>query len=344
MRAVFIHGAHDLRIADIADGEMGSSDVVVAIKAAGICGSDLHYYLHGGFGPIRLKEPLILGHELAGEIVALGADVSGLAIGSRVAINPTRPCGKCSFCKKAQYRHCTEMRFFGSAMRFPHVQGGFRERLVVPAAQIFPIGDGISLEEAALAEPLAVCVHAARRGEVGFGSRVLVTGCGPIGILCVAIAKLAGAAEIVATDVSDYPLELARQMGADTVINVAREPEKLAAFNENRGQFDVLLEASANEAAIRTAIEALRPCAIAVQVGLGGSIPIPINALVAKEIDLRGTFRFDAEFGEAVDIINRRVLDLRPLITKVMPFDDVQAAFELAADRNKAMKVQLAFS
>src|SRR5690606_30409896 len=132
------------------------------------------------------------------------------------------------------YRHCVDMRFFGSAMRFPHVQGGFRETVVVPAAQIFPIADGVSLEEAALAEPLSVCLHAARRGKLDFGRRVLVTGCGPIGTLCIALARLAGAAEIVATDVSDFPLALARRMGADQAINVAREPEKLAAYNENK--------------------------------------------------------------------------------------------------------------
>lgn len=343
MRAVFIHAEKDLRIEEIPETDVGPDDVAVRIRAGGICGSDLHYYLHGGFGTVRLKEPMILGHEIAGEVVAVGANVTGLKPGIRAAVNPSRPCYKCHFCRRAEYRHCVDMRFFGSAMRFPHVQGGFRETVVVPAAQIFPIADGVSLEEAALAEPLSVCLHAARRGKLDFGRRVLVTGCGPIGTLCIALARLAGAAEIVATDVSDFPLALARRMGADQAINVAREPEKLAAYNENKGSFDLLFEASGNEAALRTAIDALRPGAVAVQIGLGGSIPAPNNALVAKEIELRGTFRFDVEFGEAVDLINRRIIDFRPLITKVLPFTDAVNAFDLAANRNAAMKVQLSF-
>lgn len=343
MRALYIHGARDLRLSEIPQAEIEPDEVAVRIKAAGICGSDLHYYLHGGFGPVRLKEPLILGHEMAGEILACGAAVHELKVGMRVAINPSRPCHQCRYCRKGQHRHCTDMRFFGSALRFPHIQGGFREILSVPAAQIFPIGEALTFEEAALAEPLAVCLHAARRAELALGQRVLVTGCGPIGILCVALARLAGAAEIVATDISDFPLALARDVGADICINVAENPERLAAYGADKGKFDVLFEASGNEAAIGSGFEVLRPCAIAVQVGLGGSIPIPINALVAKEIDLRGTFRFDEEFGEAVDLLNAKALDCRPLVTQVMPFIDAAKAFELASDRRAAIKVQLSF-
>ncbi|WP_457940379.1 L-idonate 5-dehydrogenase [Mesorhizobium sp. 10J20-29] len=343
MRAVFIHAAKDIRIAEIPESSVGPYDVAVRIRAAGICGSDLHYYLHGGFGPIRLQEPLILGHEMSGEVVSLGSSVSNLAVGARVAINPSQPCYRCHFCLRAEYRHCSDMRFFGSAMRFPHVQGGFRETLIVPARQAYPIDDDVSFEEAALGEPLAVCLHAARRAQLGFGQKVLVTGCGPIGTLCIALARLAGAQEIVATDVSDFPLELARRMGADRTINVASNPDGLAPYNENKGKFDVLFEASANESAIKAGIDAVRPGGVVVQLGLGGSIPIPINSLVAKEIEFRGTFRFDREFGEAVDMINSRVIDIASLITTVLPFTEAPHAFELAADRRAAMKVQLSF-
>ncbi len=143
MRALYIHGEKDLRLQEIPDAVIGADEVAVRIKAAGICGSDLHYYLHGGFGPVRLKEPLILGHEIAGEVASVGAGVRDVMPGMRVAIDPSRPCRQCDYCRKAQYRHCTEMRFFGSALRFPHVQGGFREVLAVPAAQVFPISDAL---------------------------------------------------------------------------------------------------------------------------------------------------------------------------------------------------------
>lgn len=344
MRAVVIHAPKDLRIDDVAEPAVGPGEVAVRIRAGGICGSDLHYYQHGGFGTVRIREPMILGHEIAGEVAAIGDGVTGLTVGTRAAIDPSRPCYQCSFCRRAEYRHCTDMRFFGSAMRFPHVQGGFREVVVVPAGQVFPIADKVTIEEAAIAEPLAVCLHAARRANLSFGKRVLVTGCGPIGILCIALARLAGASEIVATDVADFPLSLATRMGADAVINVANDAERLAAFGANKGTFDILFEASGNEAAIRSAIDVLRPGAVAVQVGLaGGAVPMAINALVAKEIDYRGTFRFDVEFGEAVALINRRAVDFRPLVTEVLPFTEARRGFDLATDRSRSMKVQLAF-
>ena len=162
---------------------------------------------------MRLKEPMILGHEIAGIVEAVGPGVTGLAPGTVVAVNPSRPCGVCALCRAGLSNHCPEMRFLGSAMRNPHVQGGFREALACLATQAVPVGPGVSVTPAAFAEPLAVCLHAVAQAGPLEGTRVLVTGAGPIGVLTVAAARHAGAAEIVATDVIDEPLAFARRDG-----------------------------------------------------------------------------------------------------------------------------------
>lgn len=206
--------------------EPGQGEVQIKLASGGICGSDLHYYRHGGFGTVRLKEPMILGHEVSGYITQLGEGVEGLRIGQLVAISPSRPCGSCHYCQAGCHNHCMNMRFYGSAMPFPHIQGAFSEILVANASQYVPT-DGLSTAEAAMAEPLAVTLHATRRLGSLLGKRVLVTGCGPIGLLSILAARRAGAAEIVATDLADFPLKVAQQIGADQTINVATHPTAL---------------------------------------------------------------------------------------------------------------------
>lgn len=343
MRSIVIHAARDLRIEDTDPGAAGPSQVEIAIEAGGICGSDLHYYNHGGFGAIRLREPMILGHEVAGTIKALGSGVSGFAIGDRVAVSPSRPCNACDYCLKGQQNHCLNMRFYGSAMPMPHIQGAFRQRLVAESWQCHKVADGVSINEAAFAEPFAVTLHAVNRAGSLLGKRVLVTGCGPIGALCILAARAHGAAEIVATDVMDAVLAKASDIGADCTINVATDGDKLAAYSANKGYFDVMFEASGNERAVRSGLEVLKPRGILMQLGLGGDVSIPQNLVVAKEIDMRGTFRFHEEFALAVDLINRRRVDVKPLLTGVFDLDDAVAAFEAAGDRSRSMKVQIAF-
>ena len=201
----------------------------------------------------------------------------------------------------------------------------------------------MSIEEAAFAEPFAVTLHAIVRAGSLAGKHVLVTGCGPIGVLAIATARLHGAQEIVATDVSDFTLNLAKHMGADQTINVATNASALDARKINKGSFDMMIEASGNEAALRTGLECLRPRSVLLQLGLGGDISIPQNMIVAKEIEIRGSFRFHVEFALAVDLINRKRVDLKPLLTEVLPMEDATKAFELALDRSRAMKVQIAF-
>lgn len=343
MHAVVIHAARDLRVEERETEAAGPGEVEVAVEVGGICGSDLHYFNHGGFGTVRLREPMILGHEVAGRIAALGQGVEGLAVGDRVAVSPSRPCGACEYCLAGLPNQCLNMRFYGSAMPFPHIQGAFRQRLVASASQCHKVAEGVSPHEAALSEPFAVTLHAVARAGSLLDRRVLVSGCGPIGTLAIIAARAHGAREIVATDVADRALDFAAKIGADRTINVAREPEALAAYSTGKGSFDVQFEASGNERAVRAGLDVLRPRGVLVQLGLGGDIAIPQNLVVAKEIELRGTFRFHSEFALAVDLINRRRVDLRPLLTGTYPVEQAVTAFEAAGDRSRSMKVQLTF-
>jgi L-idonate 5-dehydrogenase len=343
MKAVVIHAAKDLRIEERDVEPVGPGQVEVAIEAGGICGSDLHYYNHGGFGTVRIREPMILGHEVAGTIKALGDGVSGLSVGDRVAVSPSRPCNDCEYCLKGQQNHCLNMRFYGSAMPMPHIQGAFRQRLVAQAWQCHRVEEGVSIHEAAMAEPFAVTLHAVARAGALTDKRVLVTGCGPIGALAIIAARAHGAREIVATDVMDAVLKNALDVGADRVINVADNADQLSAYSANKGYFDVQFEASGNQSAVRSGLEVLRPRSTVVQLGLGGDVSIPQNMVVAKEIEMKGTFRFHEEFGLAVDFINKGRVDLKPLLTGTFPLNEAVTAFETAADRTKSMKVQLAF-
>lgn len=343
MRGVVVHAPKDLRIEEVPDQSLGSTDVRVRIAAGGICGSDLHYFNHGGTGAIRIREPMVLGHEVAGTVAEIGGGVTRVAVGARVAVNPSRACGRCQRCQQGLHNHCLDMRFIGSAMRFPHVQGGFREELVVGEGQAVPVADRVSMGEAAMAEPLAVCLHAVERAGPLNGRRVLVTGCGPIGALVVMAARFAGAASVVATDVQDFALAMAVTAGADEALNTAATPDALDRSVAQGGAFDVLFEASGNATALRAALMHLRPRGVMVQLGLGGDVPLPINVLVTREIDLRGTFRFDGEFDLAVALMNQGRIDVRPLLSATLPFAEAKTAFGLAGDRSRAVKVQLSF-
>ncbi len=339
-----LYGRRDLRVEEAPVAPPGPGEVLLKMAAGGICGSDLHYYQDGGFGPVRVREPIIPGHEASGHVAALGAGVTGLSVGDLVAVNPSRPCGACRFCREGLPIHCLDMQFMGSAMRLPHAQGMFRDWLTVPALQCLPAGTLIGADEAACAEPLAVCLHAAAQAGGLEGKRVLVTGAGPIGVLAVAAARYAGAGEIVATDLADAALDRAIAMGATQVINVRREPHRLAAFENDKGYFDVAFECSAAEAALRNAVATVRPRGTIVQVGVTGDITLPLNALVGKELQLVGTQRFDREFALAVDLIAARRIDVRPIISHSFPLEEAVAAFEQAGDRSQACKVQITFS
>ena len=343
-----IHAPDDLRVDAQETAEPGPGEVLVAVGFGGICGSDLHYFHHGGFGTVRIKRPMVLGHEVAGTVRAVGPGVTAVQPGDRVAVNPSRPCGTCVHCLEGLPNQCLDMRFYGSAMRDPHVEGAFRNLLLCDAVQCETVAPGVLLQHAALAEPFSVALHGVQRAGPLLGKRVLVSGCGPIGALSIAAARIHGAAEITAVDLTDETLAIARAMGADMTINVAQDTgwlQRYAADGATRkGTFDVMLECSGNERALRAGLEAMRPRGVVVQLGLGGDVSIPQNMVVAKELSICGSFRFHAEFKLAVQLINSGRVDMAPMVTGAYPLSRAREAFELASDRTKAMKVLLDFA
>lgn len=346
MQAIVVHAPHDLRVEDIEapDKAQGRDEVTVRIERGGICGSDLHYYHNGGFGTVRIRQPMVLGHEVSGTVTSVGMDVKSLKKGDRVAVNPSRPCNDCRFCLQGDQAHCLDMHFYGSAMRYPHVHGAFRDEVIAGEAQCFKVLSSLTAGEAAMAEPLAVALHAINRAGSVVGKKVLITGSGPIGVLCAAAARRAGAVEIAATDIAAFPLKMMDQVGVDHMFDVAKNPDALKPFAENKGTFDVLLEASGHQDALVGALDALRPGATIVQIGLGGDMTLPMNTIVAKELAVKGTFRFNEEFGTAVTMMNNGLIDVAPVITQTLPYKQAVEAFEMASDRTRAMKIQLAFT
>lgn len=342
MKAIVAHSAKDLRIEEREIPKPGADQVLIKLAAGGICGSDLHYYSHGGFGTVRLREPMILGHEVSGHVSEVGARVSGLVKDQLVAVSPSRPCHACNYCHEGKPHHCLNMRFYGSAMPFPHIQGAFREYIVADVAQCVP-ADGLTAAQAAVAEPLAVCLHGARQAGDLVGKRVLVTGCGPIGMLCILVARAAGATEIVATDITQFTLDMARALGVDLAVNMAQDRDGLGQFALGKGHFDIQFECSGAAAALSASIPALRPGATLVQLGLGGDMNLPVQAMTVKEIAFKGSFRFHDEFFAAVKLMQTGQIDVTPLITHAFALDDAVAAFDMASDRSQAIKTQITF-
>lgn len=344
MRAVVIHAPHDLRIETFPgeDAPMEPEDVRVRMTAGGICGSDLHYYHHGGFGVVRVREPMTLGHEAAGIVEAVGAGIGHVKPGDLVAVNPSRPCGVCPSCQRGNRVHCENMFFHGSAMRFPHAQGLFREFVTVPGKQAFRLdANRVSAAEAALCEPFSVCLHAAARAGDLSGKTVLVSGAGPIGVLCAVAARLGGARQVIATDITAHSLGIAARFGCDPCLDVSAGPEVLTPYTEGRGQIDVVFECSGNPCAIASVIATLKPRGTMVLVGLGGDVMMPMNMIVTKELTVVGTFRFDQEFARAAELISSGAVDLKAMISGQYPMADAVHAFETASDRTRATKVVL---
>jgi L-idonate 5-dehydrogenase len=333
----------DLRIEDFHLEELTPNQVQISVAMGGICGTDLHYYKHGGFGQIKLREPMVLGHEVSGHISKLGSKVTNLAIGQLVSVSPSRPCNNCEFCVKGSQNHCLNMQFYGSAMPFPHIQGAFRETLIAEDYQCIP-ADGLSAGEAAMAEPLAVCLHAINQAGNIFGKKILITGSGPIGTLCVLSARRAGAEKIVVTDISDNALDFSNSVGADMIINSLRNYDQLEKFQVGKGVFDFAIECSGSASGINDAIKSLKPKGTLIQLGLGGDILMPLVAVTTKELNIKGSFRFHSEFQLAVKMMQKKLIDVNPLITHKIPFKDAEKGFHIAMDeKENSMKVHLAF-
>ena len=344
MLAAVCHGAKDLRVEGVADAPLAPDEVRVRVAYGGICGSDLHYFHRGGVGDFLIREPLTLGHEVSGTLLEAGSAVRGLVPGMPVALDPARPCLRCRYCRAGRANLCSDMRFLGSAGRFPHVQGGFSQHLVLRQDQVIPVAEGTDLLHLSVAEPLSVALHAVTRAGPLSGRRVIVTGSGPIGLLTMQAARLAGALEVVATDVADPPLQVARErMGATATLNVAAQPEGLAAYGADGGYFDVAFEVSGAPAALASLFPAVRRGARIVQVGMlpPGSHPVPVNSLQAREIELVGAFRANDEFPLAAQMIVNGRIDVTPILSGTWPLAQAASALEVAGDRNRYIKLHL---
>jgi len=334
-----IHGARDLRLEPDEVAPLAPHEVELRLGAAGICGSDLHYFLHGRVGAFVIREPLIPGHEASGVVLRTGDAVKSVAPGMKVAINPSHPCGGCDYCRAGRDNLCRNMRFLGSASIYPHVQGMFRERFVMGERQLTPVPEAdVTLGEIACAEPLSIGLHGVNRAGPMMGKRVLVTGGGTIGCMTVLAARLAGAAHVTVADVADRPLDMARQVGADEAVRSDQlAPADLADIA------DISIEAAGSPAALATCLTATRRGGRIVQVGTlpAEGIAFPANNIMARELDYVGAFRAGVEFDWAVSYLRTRKVDVRPLMSAQLPLSQAVEAFELAADRSRSTKVQL---
>ena len=335
-----IHGAEDLRIEDVPCPQPGPDQALVKMGAAGICGSDMHYFRDGQIGKFKIQEPLIPGHEASGVIASLGANVTGLEEGQRVAINPSHPCGTCSRCREGRENLCDSMFFLGSASVFPHAQGMFREYFLISAKQCIPVSNQVSLEELALSEPLSVGLHAVNRAGNLCGKKVLISGSGTIGCMVLLAAKLDGAEQITMVDVLEEPLAIARKVGADQTLCVkpsaAPSPELL-------NEFDVAFEVSGAASALGNCIELVRRGGTIVQVG---TLPVEgihlfANQIMVKELDIRGSMRFGNVFSRAVRLLENQRLNVKPILTGRFPIAEAAKALQLAFDKTVSMKVQI---
>jgi len=338
MLACRIHAKDDLRVEPVATPEVGPGEVLLRLGAGGICGSDIHYYYEGRNGSFIVREPLIPGHEASATVAAIGPGVTRVKVGDKVAVSPSHACGRCDYCREGREHLCRNMRFLGSASLFPHVQGMFREYFVMGERQCYPVAGDVTLGELAFAEPLAVALHGVNRGPALLGKSVLITGAGTIGCLTVIAARLAGARSVTVSDVLDRPLAQARAVGADCALRADREGDALAA-----PQFDACYEVSGSFAALKTCVAAAKRGGVVVQVGTLPHEPLPfvVNELMAKELDLRGAFRWGIEFDWAVEYLSARRVDVRPLLSGQFPLQDAVKAFAMAKDKTQSTKVQV---
>ncbi len=327
-----LHGPRDVRLETRAVPQLGERDVLVEVRSVGVCGSDVHYYEHGRIGSFVVEQPLVLGHEVSGVVVDRGPRAVKHAVGQRVALEPGVPCGRCSECRHGRYNLCIDVRFFAT----PPIDGAFARYVAIHEDYAFALPDELSDDAGALLEPLSVGIWACRKGGVGLGDRVLVTGAGPIGNLAVQVARAAGATTIVSADVNRDRLARAAEHGATGAIDVSER-----ALTPDDGPFDVLLECTGAEALTSDAIRLLRPAGSAVLVGMGPGLEarFPIAAMQACEITLVGTFRYANTYDVAIALAAAGRVDLDGLVDAHFALEEVDQALRAGRENPSLLKV-----
>lgn len=318
MRTSFLVKQGELNYTSSNIPTLDPDQVLVQVAAVGVCGSDVHYFEHGKIGSFVVEQPLILGHELSGTITAVGADVDKSRIGQRVAVEPQRPCGQCALCVAGRYNLCPDMIFFAT----PPVDGAFCEYVAIQSKFAYEIPDSISFNAAALIEPLSVAIWALQRAEIKPGSKVLVAGAGPIGVIVAQAAKAMGASEVVVTDISQDRLDFAAKHGATRTINVATG-------NLDGVEVDIFIDASGSAPAVYAGIKAVGPAGFAILVGMGSDdVLLPVAHIQSNEIWVSGVFRYINTWPLGIEMVASGQVDLDIVVTATFGLGQVEAALK----------------
>ncbi len=330
VKAGVLERANVFGIKEVDIPDPGPDEILVKTKAVGICGSDVHYYVEGRIGSYIVNEPLILGHETSGEVAKVGKNVTHLKEGDRVALEPGVPCGCTDFVKQGLYNLCPSIKFFAT----PPIHGTFAEYFVHDANFAFKLPDNVSFEEGAMCEPLSVGIHAARQGGIGLGSRVLITGAGPIGLVNTLTARAAGAGVVIVVETHKNRSTMAKECGATHIIESFDKKQILDQVMQITGGagVDVVIECSGAGSAAQVAVETLKPGGTLVFVGLFSAqeVPMDLNAITQKELTYKGVFRYRNTYPTAIDLISSGSINVKPLITKRFAWQNVKDAMDCA--------------
>jgi len=331
MKALVLHGVRDLRVEDVPCPKPGPGQVLARVRAVGLCGSDVHYYTHGRIGDQVIKRPMIVGHEGAGEVAALGAGVTDLREGQRLALEPALSCGRCEYCQTGRPNLCPNVKFFST----PPNDGIMCEFAVLERHQCVPIPDALSFDETAMLEPLQVGVHAANLSGVRADETVAVVGVGCIGLACMEMARVSGAGRLIVTDRLDYRLDLARRLGADETVNVDREDpvEAVKRLTGGRGA-DLVFECTNRGAGAPQAWELAGIGGRVTMVGIPEEDHITVDSHTPrrKELLVQYVRRSRHAARQAIDLVAARRVDVAGWVTHRLGLDEAARAFEMVAN------------
>jgi L-iditol 2-dehydrogenase len=317
MRASVLTGPQTIELLERPVPQPVADEVLVRVGSVGVCGSDVHYYKHGRIGSMVVDGPLVLGHEVGGTIVGVGGAVDPARVGQRVALEPQRPCRRCRQCKTGHLNLCPDMEFFAT----PPIDGAFCDYVTLPADFAHPVPDSLSDAAVGLLEPLSVGIWANHKGGTTAGSRVFISGAGPIGAVAALSARAAGATDIIVSD----PVESRRRRIAELASAQAIDPT--AGFDPSGLEADVFLECSGATPALLDGLKAVRPGGIAVMVGHGDEhISLPVQDIQVREVTLTGIFRYVDTWPTAISLAATGRVDLDALVTARFGLDDVEAA------------------